>query len=279
MSGAFRSASLGARAASALIAVAGLILVGWKFREFGLQIVCVAAILLMVREFIRLSLHALNVPKGLIFWYWAVAIVLLAGLLRLDQGLLVTSVCCVAFLTGGIWFTRNRMQNDRLLAAMALGVLGLTICVLFPYYAIQTLRLPNGLNWFGLHLVIVFAGDVTAYFGGISFGKEKLMPQISPKKTVAGSVSGLAGSLALGAGYSLLALPGRPLWQIVLFALACGFAAQMGDLLLSLIKRVADVKDSGAIMPGHGGVLDRLDGIIVTCPLIYAFALMSETLL
>lgn len=279
MSAAFKSASLGARVGSAAVAVIGLILIGWKFREFGLQIMCGAAIFLMVREYLRLSLQVLGVPLPLVVWHWAVATALLAGLLKFDSGLLVAAICFSAYLTGGIWLTRNRMLNDRLLAALALGLVGLTLCVLFPYYEIQTLRLPDGLNWFGLHLVVVFGGDVFAYFGGISFGKVKFMPRISPKKTMAGSISGLAGSVVIGAGYAALALPGRPLWQVVLFSAACGFTAQMGDLLLSLIKRVANVKDSGTIMPGHGGVLDRLDGIIVTCPLIYAFAYLSETLL
>ncbi len=279
MSSRFQSASLGARVGSALVALLVLVAVGWKFREFGLQIVCGLSIILMVREFLRLSLLPMNAPKTLVAWYCGVAAALFYGLLRVESHLLIVSLSFVAYLTVAIWLTRNRMANDRLLASLALGLLGLTVCVIFPFHEIETLRLPNGLAWFCLHLVVVFGGDVSAYFGGIAFGKEKLMPNISPKKTLAGAYAGLVGSLVLGVGYSLVFLPGKQIWHMAMFCLVCGFAAQMGDLLLSLIKRVADVKDSGSLMPGHGGVLDRLDGVIVTCPLIYAFAVASETIL
>ncbi len=279
MSGKFQGASLGARIGSAVIAALVLIVVGWKFREFGLQIVCGLAIILMVREFLKLSLLPLNAPKILVAWYCTVAAALLFGLLKTESPLLILSLSFMAYLTVAIWLTRSRMQNDRLLASLALSLVGLTVCVVFPFLEIETLRLPNGLAWFGLHLAVVFAGDVAAYFGGIAFGKVKLMPNISPKKTMAGAYAGLVGSLVLGVGYAAIALPGKHLWQIALFCLICGFVAQMGDLLLSLMKRVADVKDSGSLMPGHGGVLDRLDGVIVTCPLIYAFAVAAETLL
>ena len=279
MTGRFKSASLSVRIGSALVAATGLIAIGWWFREFGLQFVCLLAIALMVREFLRLSLEALNAPKTLVIWYYLVAIGLVLGMYRADGDLLVVVLAFTAYLSGAIWLTRNRMPNDRLLASLALGLLGLILCVVFPFFEIETLRLPNGLGWFGLHLLVVFGGDVCAYFGGIVFGKKKLMPNISPKKTVVGSYAGLAGSLSLGLAYSMVTLPARPLWQVAVFCLVCGFTAQMGDLLLSLIKRVADVKDSGAMMPGHGGILDRLDGVIVTCPLIYAFALASETFL
>jgi phosphatidate cytidylyltransferase len=102
------------------------------------------------------------------------------------------------------------------------------------------------------------------------------MPEISPKKTIAGAVTGLAGSCVGGLVFLKILLPEVPALWIVLFTLICGMMAQAGDLFVSLVKRVAEVKDSGRIMPGHGGVLDRLDGIYMAAPLVYAFARICE---
>ena len=139
------------------------------------------------------------------------------------------------------------------------------------------LRLPNGFKWFTFHLLVVFCGDIFAYFGGILFGKTPLMPSLSPKKTVAGAVAGLVGSALVGAVFSFFVFPMIPLWFVAAFCCASAFTAQMGDLLISLIKRMAQVKDSGRFMPGHGGILDRADGIILSAPLFYSFALFVET--
>lgn len=277
MSGGFGGSSLKLRVISALVAVAILLGVGWQFGAFGLQFVVALVILLSLREFSRMGLQGIGGPWTLTMWFWGVALTLLVGLVRSDESALVTALCFSAFLTVSMWLTRNRLSNERLLGALTLGLLGLTVCVLLPFYDIQILRLPNGMAWFALHLLIVFGGDVAAYFGGIAFGKEKLMPQVSPKKTIVGAWSGLIGSVVIGLGFAFFVLPNHALWQVALVSGLVGFVAQMGDLLMSLIKRVANVKDSGGLMPGHGGILDRVDGILVTCPLLYAYAFAAET--
>lgn len=272
-----RAASLKTRVISAVVALITLIAIGWFFQAFGMQVLVGLTVILMIREYLRLSLVPLDAPKALVIWFLASALALFAAVLLSQESLMMASVCISAFLTISLWLTRNKMPNEKLLPALSLSVLGFFLCVIFPVYEIHTLRLPNGLAWFVFHLLIVFGGDVGAYFGGILWGKEKLMPQISPKKTVAGSFSGLGASIIFGVIFALIFLKHSPWWQTALFATVCGFAAQMGDLLLSLAKRVAQVKDTGALMPGHGGILDRIDGVIVTCPLVYAFALAVET--
>jgi phosphatidate cytidylyltransferase len=119
-------------------------------------------------------------------------------------------------------------------------------------------------------LLIVFAGDVCAYFGGNFFGKHKLLPNISPNKTVEGSLSGILGSLVAGCIYAHFFLPQSTPLIIAATSTLAAILAQMGDLFESLVKRVADVKDSGRIMPGHGGILDRIDGVYFAAPLVYA---------
>ena len=103
-----------------------------------------------------------------------------------------------------------------------------------------------------------------------------MMPQISPNKTWEGALCGLLGSAVAGVAHNAIVFKDIELWETFVFCMACGLTAQSGDLLMSLVKRVAQVKDSGGIMPGHGGILDRLDGVFIACPLVYAFALYAQ---
>jgi phosphatidate cytidylyltransferase len=129
----------------------------------------------------------------------------------------------------------------------------------------QILLQPLGATWFLIMLFVVFSGDVGAYIFGLSLGKNKLMPQISPKKTIEGSLGGFVFSIFSGL-ILLVWIPIGPALSTILLCFFAALFAQMGDLFESLLKRVADVKDSGRIFPGHGGLLDRIDGILFACP-------------
>lgn len=124
-------------------------------------------------------------------------------------------------------------------------------------------------------VLLTWVSDTAAYFTGRAFGKRKLIPSVSPGKTVAGSLGAVAGTVAAGAGYSLLLAP-YPAHAISPLAgaalgLLVSVAAQVGDLAESLFKRDAGVKDSGTLLPGHGGALDRFDSLFFTLPVAYAF--------
>jgi phosphatidate cytidylyltransferase len=129
-----------------------------------------------------------------------------------------------------------------------------------------------GAAWLFLVLAATWAGDSAAYFVGSRFGRRKLAPTLSPNKTWAGAVGGLAGSLA-GA---LCALPlfhgAAPAELIAAAGLAVGAAGQLGDLFESLWKRAKGVKDSGRLIPGHGGILDRIDSLLLGIPAGYHIA-------
>ena len=132
--------------------------------------------------------------------------------------------------------------------------------------------LPNGGAWVFLSMIIAWGSDTAAYFSGRAFGKHKLYPKLSPKKTIEGAVGGLGGS-ALGAiAAHFTFLPELPLVPGIALALVAGALGQSGDLLESLLKRSSGIKDSGGILPGHGGLLDRVDALIFTAPTTWAFA-------
>ncbi len=139
-------------------------------------------------------------------------------------------------------------------------------------------------------MIVVWSGDIFAYFVGKSVGKHKMSPRISPKKTWEGAAASVVASIFFGTLFYRFAQPigawllnlhlfrqdavrwdrGPGTWQIVVFSAVLNIAAQLGDLVESAIKRGADVKDSGAILPGHGGMLDRIDAMLFAAPVLCA---------
>jgi len=132
----------------------------------------------------------------------------------------------------------------------------------------------------GLHtyvwivLMSAFGTDIFAYLTGKALGKRKLCPSISPKKTVAGSIGGVLGSVLLCGLFSLFFMP-QEFWTCIVIGVAGGIFSQFGDLAASVMKRKIGIKDWGTLIPGHGGVLDRIDSILFVAPLVY-FILMIK---
>ena len=131
----------------------------------------------------------------------------------------------------------------------------------------------SGGEWILLMLLTTFATDTGAYFVGRSLGRTPLAPAISPAKTREGAAGGLL--CAVAACMALDAILGLPAtwWQAALLGGALGIVGQLGDLVESRLKRIADVKDSGRLMPGHGGLLDRVDSILLNLVVVYYFVL------
>jgi phosphatidate cytidylyltransferase len=135
------------------------------------------------------------------------------------------------------------------------------------------LRLPSGRRWIFLVLAVIFAGDTGAFYTGRLWGRHRLAPVLSPKKTIEGAVGGLMASLAMTVFAGKLLNP-APLkvGALVVLGLALSLVGQVGDLVESMIKRASRVKDAGALLPGHGGMLDRLDSLLFAFPLTYYVA-------
>ncbi len=132
----------------------------------------------------------------------------------------------------------------------------------------------EGATWIFLLCSVVFAGDTAALYAGSLWGRHKLCPSISPGKTIEGALGGLTANLVVGAAGKALFLPGVEWGSCLLFALGAGLAGQAGDLFESELKRAAGVKDSGRLLPGHGGVLDRIDALLFAAPVAYAVRVM-----
>ncbi len=143
--------------------------------------------------------------------------------------------------------------------------------VTLPFAALGLTRLGDaGLQWVALAFLATFATDTGAYAVGRAIGRRKLAPSVSPGKTWEGALGGLLG--AAGATVALVHLLDgveNRVWPALALGLAIGVAAQAGDLLESKLKRMAGAKDSGRLIPGHGGLLDRLDSLVPVFPLVY----------
>lgn len=148
-------------------------------------------------------------------------------------------------------------------------------------YWLNLRGLEDGRNWVYLAMLTTFANDTGAYFVGRARGKHKLAPAISPAKTWEGAIGGLVSAvlaaIVIAMVLELISVKvGAPFvfryWQIMLLGFVVGLFAQLGDLIESLLKRNMGVKESGNLLPGHGGILDRFDSLIFVGPVIYYYA-------
>jgi phosphatidate cytidylyltransferase len=186
----------------------------------------------------------------------------------------------LAFITGPliIWTMYGKVFNLTLgLLVMNLIVSGLVSLTQFKSNprVIETIKSQlQGIIYvplFLLLLCLIFAGDISAYYFGSYLGRHKLAPAVSPGKTIEGSIGGLAANLAVGSLFKSLFFPGMPWITGIIFFLIVGIMGQAGDLFESELKRVSNIKDSGGLLPGHGGFLDRIDALLFAAPVVYFF--------
>jgi phosphatidate cytidylyltransferase len=180
-----------------------------------------------------------------------------------DLGLPLTLAALVALAWGLRANITESLPRAGLLIIGVIYIFGSWRCAIFLH--------ERSAHWLMYGLVLNWVGDIGAYYVGRRFGRHKLAPQVSPNKSWEGSVASVFTSVLLAGGYLLWAVPGLPLWHVVLLTAAANVAGQLGDLAESAMKRGAGVKDSGAILPGHGGFLDRVDSTLFALPLIYAY--------
>ncbi len=255
--------------AGLILLFAAILVIGGWFQVLAFTVAAVISIYEMGRACRAKGLHPCLWPL-----YAFAALYYAAYALLAPAWLGVLALCCLLALCTERIFNPARTTED-------------AICSLFVFMYPAALYVTLGMvaSLSKSLLLLCFAaplmGDTAAYFIGSAFGRHKLCPHISPKKTVEGSVGGFLGG-ALG-GMLTYALQGIPalhsaitptLWQLALAGLLCGGVGQIGDLFASTVKRWADIKDYGNIFPGHGGVMDRLDSVLMCAPLVYVCMLL-----
>jgi len=217
-------------------------------------------------EYDRMFVHKGHQPVSGLLYVGTVAVPLLVYWFGTEHlGVIATAVVIVPML-----YPLFRYGEYSVIDAMITAYGILYVGLLFSFLLLLR-NLPGGIWCVALALVITWACDITAYFIGINFGKRKLCPQISPNKTVAGAWGGLAGSIAGLAAVSLVSP--LPVPHLLALGSLGALAAEVGDLVESAIKRYTGVKDSGRLLPGHGGVLDRCDSLLFVAPAVYYYLL------
>jgi phosphatidate cytidylyltransferase len=259
------------------IAVGAMYLGGWVLA--ALLALCAV---LAARELFRMAELKRAFPLGIVGLLGAASLIALAAIepeRGIDTPLLTAGVVVIvlAALTASIW---QRGVTGEPLLSVAVTIMGAVYpsLLMFALFLREIPGRESALHGTAILLfpvVLTWLSDTFAYFAGRMWGKKKLIPKVSPGKTVAGSVGAIIGTPLSAVGYALL-LHRFPSWQMgiaeaVVFGILVSIAAQVGDLGESLLKRDVGVKDSGKLLPGHGGALDRFDSLFFTLPLGYAF--------
>jgi phosphatidate cytidylyltransferase len=160
-----------------------------------------------------------------------------------------------------------RGNPEQGLVNAAANFFGIVYIALMLAYTLLLRFVPDGLVYVFFAMLVTWTNDSCAYFIGSHYGKHKLAPRISPKKSVEGALAGLAGGMLVAIVITLVTA--KPFWPMLALGILTVAAGQFGDLVESIIKRNAGVKDSGSFLPGHGGALDRFDSILLAAPAVY----------
>ncbi|MGB7150080.1 MAG: phosphatidate cytidylyltransferase [Terriglobales bacterium] len=288
------------RVATAVVLIPLVLLLVLKAPLYVLAIVAGAVALLAIAEFLKLVTRYAVQPLNLVTYIFVAlffAFVIVATSNRtplVETTAILYGLAIAAGLAPFVFLTVAMRRNE--LASGYPAVAASTFAfgyIAIPMALLVAIRLqPAGAIWAIYTLLAVWAGDIFAYFVGKSLGRHLMSPEISPKKTWEGAVASIVASVIIGTLWmqhapaissallrvglidrrdGMFGLEQPQLWPIILLSAGVNIAAQLGDLVESLIKRGAGVKDSGTILPGHGGMLDRIDAMLFAVPVVWAW--------
>ncbi len=265
--------NLAHRTFSAVIAISIFATLLYFFSESGVYAMVLFAVIRGSYEMSRMFLRK-TFPQ-FVSWYLMLVCIVTFILCTTDRfrslAVLAILFAFIAIIFSAIFLHKKFQQLESVLNYITLSSLTLIYTAVIPLSAAWMLYQPHGLKWFLCLLAVVFTGDIGAYVSGTLFGKTKIAPLLSPNKSLQGALGGLLFSTVAACCFSIV-LVHVPIHILAICGFFGGLFGQVGDFFESLIKRVAGVKDSGSIMPGHGGVLDRLDGVLLAAPLFYIAA-------
>lgn len=207
--------------------------------------------------------------------YGAFWVLLITLYLNRSMFIPVLALTVLATFISAVSQSRHSVR-DRALAFMAelSGILYITIC-LYPALPIRyDFGNTAGLHWTLLMLVITWGGDTFALAVGKKLGRRPFAPVLSPKKTKEGALAGLLAGVIIAVAFQLFLFTDLPLQHVIAVSILLGIFGQIGDLAESMLKRAAGIKDSSHLIPGHGGVLDRMDSLLFSFPILYGYLLL-----
>ena len=168
-----------------------------------------------------------------------------------------------------ILFMATSQDLSSSISKMGTTIFGIFFIAFLLAYVSLIRNTTNGKIWVLFLIATVWAGDISALLSGSFFGRHKLYPKISPNKTYEGLIGAIVGSIIVALAFSLLFIPKLEKGTCILLAIGLGILGQFGDFTESMLKRSAQVKDSGTLIPGHGGMLDRLDSFLFSAPFLH----------
>ena len=256
-----------ARFASASVLLPLLLLLTWA-GSFWFTLLVTAAALLGLLEFYHLARGRGARPAVMVGLSWTAALVI-AGAAYGAQGA-GSALGAGLLVSGGLVLVRRKRHSA--LADWAFTVAGALYLGITLLHAPLLRQGEDGFAWVMVVLAGTFAADTGAYATGRILGRQRMAPRISPGKTWEGTVGGLVAATAVTT--VVVAAQGLPVavWLAAVLGGSIGFLSVLGDLAESLLKRAARAKEAGRLIPGHGGVLDRLDSLVFTVVLVYYFA-------
>lgn len=264
------------RVVTAVVGVPLVIVAIW-FGDPWFSLLIAAAALGGAYEFYRMAGFGRREPLLHLGLLWALALVLNPHY-HLRHPDVLPMVMTASMLISLIWLLR-RPSREGPFRNWAWTVAGALYAGWMLSYWLNLRGLEDGRNWVCLTMLTIFANDTGAFFVGRARGRHKLAPAISPAKTWEGAAGGLIcailGAIAVAIILNLVSPYAFAYWQIIFLGVLVGVFAQLGDLVESLLKRNMGVKESGSLLPGHGGVLDRFDSIIFVGAVAYYYVIWT----
>jgi phosphatidate cytidylyltransferase len=226
-------------------------------------------------EYFRIVFNAEQqaLSNAILWWGYCLSLLML-GAAHFDGMRSVVMVLAFNLIIVGLFSVFIYKTNPRVGDIIQKQIQGIVYVPLLLSFLVVIRQEPDGMGWIFLLLAIIFAGDTSAYYMGSYLGRHKLNPAVSPGKTIEGAVGGLIGNLLAGLVGIFLFFPVLSWPTAIVFFLALGIAGQVGDLFESQLKRSSSIKDSGGLLPGHGGFLDRIDALLFASPVAYFFIML-----
>jgi phosphatidate cytidylyltransferase len=266
---------LRARLATAAVAIPALLAIILYHSPWPLAVLVATVSVIGVAEYATMAFPTQRGER--LFTVVLGTVLALAAAAQSHAPYLLSAALALTVTAGLVWTLLARPDFEKGLSDLGLALVGITyVGLLMPHFIWLHESGPDGPYWVIFVLVVGMAGDSGGYFVGHAIGRHKLMPRVSPGKTIEGALGIVAASLLGGAVSKLVLLPERSWTEIMVLSTLMAILGQLGDLSESIMKRTFSVKESGWLFPGHGGVLDRIDSLLFPVAFLYYHVILAR---